>query len=153
MAGRFAGLSKVRTNQGGLYYEPGTYLVEVNLIKFQLNRKRKEQIIVETTCLGSNNALRPAGCQPSWVVTLDPEYFDTAMGDVKRFIATLLGIPDADSYVPDDGTDVDEFWEDAVEDAVSDSQPHKGVKLNLTVVQRATKKGGTFSVHTWSLEE
>ena len=149
MAGRFAGLSKVRTNQGGLYYEPGNYRIKIDLIKFQMNRKRKEQIIVETTCRKSDNATRPAGCQPSYVITLDPEYFDTAMGDVKRLLATLLGISDPDSYVPDDGQDVDAFWDGAVEDMISDAQPFKDTELDLTVVHRTTKSGGTFSVHTW----
>jgi hypothetical protein len=153
MAGRFAGLSKVRTNQGGLYFGFGKYRVVLDLFKFQVNRKRIDQFFAECTVIQSDNPSLPVGSKPSYCISMNPEYYDSAAADLKKFIGVLLGLDNADSYVPDDGSDVDAFWEGAVEDAISDSQPHKGVELDLVVVPRPRQGKEPFPVHTWSLAE
>jgi hypothetical protein len=147
--GRFSGLGSIRANQGGIFFKQGNYVVEIKKVENRTTRKG-DTFIIETEILESDNPERPAGCKPSQVIVFKPDIIETQMGDVKQFIGAVLGIEDADSYVPEDGQDLDSFWEEALEGAIGDDQPCAGVKLRLNCTNRATKAGGNFTKHVWS---
>ena len=62
-----AGAQRANLNTGGIYFEEGTYLVEVTSVSMKEIRNG-EAFIVETTVLESTNPARPAGMSVSWFV-------------------------------------------------------------------------------------
>jgi hypothetical protein len=150
--GRFAGLGEIRTNAGGLFFEPGDYTVEIDAVKYIKNRKDQECFIVEAKVLESTNAARVPGCKPSQVIMIRPDIRETCMGNVKQFAAAIMDILDPDNYVPEDGKDINAFWDETLEALVSAEQPARGIKVKLNVTQiekRDQTKGKYFSKHIW----
>lgn len=161
--GRFAGLAGVRTNAGGIFFEPGNYVVKLGTVDFKSTRKG-DAFIVETEVVESDCASRGAGSRPSYVVMIKREYFETCMGDIKAFAAAILGIDNADAY-NDPVTEADRkntpqgqdpqitannrFWEEALEYLVSPSQPSKGTTIRVNCTLRTTKAGKVFTKHIW----
>lgn len=147
--GRFKGLSGIKTNQGGLYFLEGNYLVEILGIKFEKNRKKQDMFIVEGLVVESDNEARGPGCKPSQVITIKEEYAETAWGNIKQFAGCMLGIESPDDYVPADGTPVDDFWDRSLEFMVSPQQPLKGTKVRLNCTQIETREKKPFTKHIW----
>lgn len=159
--GRFQGLSGIKTNQGGLYFEPGDYLVELEETKFINNRKKIDCFIISGKVIESTNPARAPGCKPSQVITIREDILETCMGNVKQYAGAVLGIPDPDSYVaevdpkiPNDTPEAatDRFWDEALEALVSDAQPARGIKikLNVTAIEKKDQsKSKFFNKHTW----
>ena len=147
--GRFKGLAGVKTNQGGLYFLEGDYLVELDEVKMIETRKKQDCWVVSAKVLESTNPQRAPGCKPSQVIVLREDILETCMGNIKAFAAAVLGIENPDAYVPEDGKSVDEFWDSTLESMVADDQPLKGVKIKLNVTQIKTKSDKDFSKHSW----
>jgi hypothetical protein len=147
--GRFAGLGGIKTNQGGLHFQPGDYLVEIDEIKFLKNRKGQDCFIVGAKVLESSNPERAPGCRPSQVVVLRSDILETAWGNIKQFAGAIMGLEDPDSYVPEDGTSIDDFWDQALEFMVADEQPMEGAKIHLNCTNIKTKAGNDFTKHIW----
>jgi hypothetical protein len=159
--GRFQGLSGIKTNQGGLFFEPGNYTVDIDEVKFINNRKKVDCFIVAAKVIESDNPSRAPGCKPSQVITIREDILETCMGNIKAFAGAILGIPDPDGYVaevdpkiagdtPEAATD--RFWDEALEALVSEAQPAKGIriKLNVTAIEkRDQSKGKYFNRHSW----
>jgi hypothetical protein len=161
--GRFAGLAGIRTNAGGIFYEPGNYLVRLGKIDFKSTRKG-DTFIVETEIVESDCATRGPGSKPSYVVVVKREYFETCMGDIKAFAGAVLGIDDVDGYqesiTADDRantplgqdplvTATNRFWESVLEELVGPTQPCKGMLIRLNCTMRTTEKGKLFTKHVW----
>lgn len=147
--GRFVGLGGIRTNQGGLYFLKGDYEVTIDEVKFITNRKKKDCFIISARVDKSTNPDRAPGCKPSQVITIREDIRETCMSNVKQFASAILGIDDPDAYEPENGVDVDQFWDDTLEQLVSDEQPAKGIKIKLNVTEILTKEGKPFSKHFW----
>ena len=154
--GRFQGLSGIKTNQGGLYFLDGDYLVELDEVKMIVSRKKQDTWIVSGKVLESTNPQRAPGCKPSQVIVLKEEILETCMGNIKAFAAAVLGIVDPDAYVPDlkpgetPETAKDRFWDETLEALVSEAQPAKGLKIKLNVTTIKTKAGKDFGKHQWT---
>ena len=149
--GRFSGLGGVKTNQGGLYFLEGDYVVSIEEVKMIVNRNKQDTFIVSATVLESSCPSRAPGCRPSQVIVLkDGANLATLWGNIKQFSGALLGITDPDSYVPEDGTSVEDFWDQAMEFAVSEDQPMQGHKMRLTCSMILTKANKPFTKHVWA---
>jgi len=157
--GRFAGLGSIRTNQGGVYFLPGNYVVDLVEVKSILSRKKKDCFIIGAKIVESDTAERKPGTVCSQVVTINPEYLETCLANIKQFAGAVLGIEDPDEYLaevnpsipgdtPEEATD--RFWDDALESLVSDEQPAAGLRMCLNCVNIKTKNGGDFTKHYWS---
>lgn len=150
---RFANLAKVTTNQSGLYFKDGTYLVEVQAIKFFENRKRQDTFVVEAKVIESSNPERPPGCTPSQVITINPEFEETCWGNIKQFAGAVLGLDDPDEISEEELGDrsVEAFWIQSLEYLVDEKEkPAKGVQLRLSCTTIETRAGGSFTRHVWS---
>lgn len=148
--GRFSNLAHIKTNQGGLYFLPGNYVVDLEAVKFMRSRKGVEMFIIETCVVESDVAERGPGSRPSQVIAIKEEILATCMGNIKHFAATVLGIEgDPDAYVPDDGTSVEDFWDEALEYIISAYNPLKGMRLRLNCTNIKTREGRDFTKHLW----
>ncbi len=156
--GRFRGLAGIRTNQGGLYFLPGDYTVDINEVKFMESRKRKEVFIIGGTVVESTNAERAPGCKPSQVITIREDIFATVMGNIKNFAGATLGIDDPDAFVAPSAQGLegealteamDKFWDDFIELLVADDNYAKGMRLRLNCVNIQTKEKKDFTKHVW----
>lgn len=149
---RFKGISKIKTNQGGLYFLEGDYTVEIEAVKWQTNRKKQEQFIIEAKVVESTNPDRAPGCRPSHILTIREDIAETIWGNIKQAAGALMGLEDPDNFVPSEwdlDMDVDEFWETSLEEMVSKDNPYKGtiIKLNCATIQ--TREGNDFTKHVW----
>lgn len=139
--GLFKGIKDAKANQGGLYFLPGTYKVEILRVSTMTSRKREDLFIVECEILESDCPDRKPGMRPSWVVNLKQ---DAALGNIKGFVAAANGIDPSNSAEVDEHVD-----EDACEIACSTDNPLKGTVMGLTCVNIKTREGNDFTLHKW----
>ncbi len=135
--GVFAKMKEVSASQGGVYVIPGVYSLEVDCLKVGKSRAGRDFFVAEFFVLESTNPERPVGCKMSWMVTLDPSYLETSLGNIKSFLSVLTSSP------------THEVDEAAVEMAVSAANPCAGMKIKASAVNTKTKKGGDFTKVTW----
>ena len=126
-------VAKAEASTGGVYWEPGKYLVLLDVVKVKEGRK-SDFFIVEGDNLESDNPERPAGKRCSWVIDANK---DAAPGNIKAFLAAALACS------PDD------INEDDFEDCVDEDNPLCGKLVRLQVTMTTTKSGNDFSKHNW----
>lgn len=145
--GVFSNMSGVKTNQGGVYFMDGQHRVQIEEIKLTVSRKKEDLFIIKGKVLATTNENQTVGTSPSQVINFK---HDSALGNIKQFAGAALGITDPDAYVPEDGQDPDEFWEQTMEYFVSKEQPLKDQELNVTCNVVKTRAGTDFTKHYWS---
>lgn len=133
---KYSGMDDADVNNGGVYFTPGDYKVEVVKVFDIESRKRDDLFIVECVVLeASGEGTKRPGSKPSWVVNLK---HDSALGNIKGFLIACLDC------------EPEEVGVNEVEEAVGEDNPMAGSILNLTVEQITTKAGHPFNVHRWS---
>jgi len=138
----FNGIRDAKVGQGGVYFLPGLYEVEIQKVHTLVSRKREDLFIVEAKILESNNPDRAPGSSASWLVNFKQ---DAALGNIKGFIAACNGIDPADEVRVNDEVD-----EDVCEYVVSEENPLAGTRVKLEAVMKKTKSGGDFTLHIWN---
>ena len=129
-------VAESKPSEGGNYWLPGQYLVQIDTVKAIESRKGDDLFIVSGENLESSNEKCPVGAACSWVCNLKHE---PAPGNVKSFIAAALAM---------DHDEVDEEVADSVIDP--EENPLQGLLVRLTVTIIQTKgKGEDFSKHVW----
>lgn len=148
------GIGDVKTKQSADRYTDGNYEVSIEKLAWlDKTRKGPPAFIIETKVVSSSPLTEgvtpaPVGTVRGQVIMLSPEYLEMRLGDVRKFLAVLLNIPDHNSYVPDEGSK-DEFWINAVTLATSEDQPFKGEVIGLVCETKPTKKGTEFTHHNY----
>lgn len=135
--GVFSGINEAKPAGGGVYVEPGVYDLEVIALKAGSARDGRQFFVAEFKTLKSNNPSRPVGCVQSWMVMLDRRYLETALGNIKTFLATLTN------------SEPHEIDEAGVEMAVAADNPMAGMKIAASFVNIKTKAGKDFTRPTW----
>ncbi len=87
--GTFSSIGEANVNAGGVYFLPGTYIVEVKKCFEKKSRKKTDLLIIEFGILDSDVEIRPEGSSASWVLNLAQ---DASMGNVKGFLAAAMDI-------------------------------------------------------------
>lgn len=150
--GRFSGMKDAQVSAGGNYFTPGIYLVEVEKVHMITTRKGADMYIVETRVLESQSpnppemmkdgspaaATKSPGSSPSYCV---PMALDSALGNIKAFLAALLG------------ENPEEITEEVAEESIADSNPLKGMKVRVECTMVVTNAGRDFTKHTWRSAE
>ncbi len=136
--GRFAGVENAKVTEGGVYFLPGNYLVEILACKSGETRKKVPFFAVDTKIIESDNPSRPAGSNCSWFVGLDK---DAALGNIRGFVAKALE------------SSIEEVNEAVCEIVVGKDQPCAGKKMHINAVNILTKAGKDFTKCNWSLDE
>jgi hypothetical protein len=127
-------VAAAKPSSGGVYWEPGKYLVQIDVVKVHEGRKGADFFVVEGDNLESSNPERPAGARCSWVFNTAQ---DAAPGNIKSFVAAALSCP------------ADDVDDDVIEEVLSAENPLNGKIVRLQVVLTETKSGGEFSKHNW----
>jgi len=140
--GLFDGIENAKVGQGGVYFLPGKYQVELDKVFAMQSRKREDLFIAECMILESDNSERKPGTKASWIVNFK---HDAALGNIKGFLAACNGIDPADQVKVDE-----EITSDVCEYAVDDENPLAGTRVNLVAVQKETRAGNPFTLHIWS---
>ena len=131
--GLFKDIGKAKSNSGGVYFVPGTFLLECRSCKSGSTRNgNKPFFVAEFTILESSSPDRPVGTTMSYMVMLD-NYLETALGNVKGCAAALFGIPESE---------VDEA---GIELMISDQNPTAGMKVRASATNIKTRKGSDFT--------
>lgn len=131
--GLFTGIKNAKSSGGGIYFMPGTYLLECNACKTGETREGKKAFFVaEFTILESSNPERPVGTSVSFMVMMD-KYLDTALGNIKQCVAALFGVAEEA---------VDEAGVDAI---VGADNPAKGARVKATASNIKTRAGKDFT--------
>ncbi len=130
--GLFGKIKDAKSNGGGIYFLPGTYALECRANKVGKTREGREFFVCEFTILESSNPERPVGTSVSMMVMLD-KYIETALGNVKGYIAALYDVPE------------EEVDEAGVELLVSAENPGAGLKVRAVASNTKTKKGTDFT--------
>lgn len=141
MSRLFSGVGDAKVSQGGVYFLPGQYLVEIVKCFAMNSRKREDLFIVECMILESDCFERPVGSKASWIVNFK---HDASLGNIKGFLAACNGIdPGNDALVNQ------EITEDVCEYAVHDENPLAGTRVKLAATATKTKAGNDFTLHFW----
>jgi hypothetical protein len=143
--GLFDGIGDAQVGQGGVYFLPGSYLVEVVRCFTLKSRKREDLFIAECYIHESDNPDRKPGSKASWVVNFKQ---DAALGNIKGFIAACLGVSPSNTKAVDETVDIE-----ACELAVDGENPLAGTMLRLWAVNKITKSGNDFTLHNWEPHE
>lgn len=136
--GRFSGVKDASWNPGGVYFEPGIFLVRVDAVKCIESRKKEEMTIVETTILESDNPKLKRGSSCAWI---NMASWDTYLGNLKHF-ASIAG-----------ETEMDDVDEAGLELMVSEENPYGGIILCVKAMNVKKKNGEDFTKCVWSWPE
>ena len=136
--GLFSGIEQAKPSKGGIYFEPGNYLVEIVECKGGKTFMKRPFFVVETKILESDNANRRPKTNCSWMAMLDQP---SGLPNVKAFCAVAHGCSD---------DDVDEA---GVEHIISAAQPFKGKKMRVQAISIKTRENKDFTKIVWSLAE
>ena len=139
--GLFDNIGDAQVGQGGIYFLPGNYVVEVLRCFTMRSRKREDLFFVECQIHWSDNPERKAGTKASWVVNFKQ---DAALGNIKGFVAATQGIDPADNNAVNEAIDVE-----VCEYAVDGDNPLAGTKLSLQCTNIVTRAGNDFTLHRW----
>jgi hypothetical protein len=159
--GLFAGIAEANPTLGGVYFQPGKYIVEVRAAKTIKSQKEKSKdyFVVETEIIASDHTAQAAGLRvgskPSQAIDMGNLM---AMPNIKGFIAAASGVrPDAgDALNPEligvwQGlTGVVMTIEQICERAVAADNPLAGVRLFVEAVETKTKAGDPFTKIMWA---
>ena len=142
-----------RGTEGGIYFLPGNYLVEIMRCKEGVSFKRKDFFVAECKILESDNPARKVGTPCSFMVTVD-EYPDLSYGNIADFIRAAM----AAKLYEHDGTALSakqiseiEYTKKEAQDVVGEENSLVGIKLRLFAFNKPTKAGNDFTRHKWSL--
>ena len=143
----FAKMKEAKENAGGLYLQPGNYLVEVSDIKQQASSVGHQVFyIVEMKILESDNdELRP-GMEPAWLVDLTMKYENLALGNVKAFLRAAYG-----TLAIAEGEEVPDQEDIGMDEAeASCTGILNGTKVYAKAFNITTKSGNPFTKVSWA---
>lgn len=151
--GMFAGISKVRTSQGGgPYVNPGEYFARIDAVKFivipnmRSGAKNVPAVIVEATTMAQ--LIDDAGQSNKPGTTMSQMYQSTHgsfQPSVRGFILAGLGMTEEEG-----DTTSEENWDQTIADVCDQNiQPMAGWVLHLKAWHVPTRDGGVFTKTKW----
>jgi hypothetical protein len=150
--GIFKRIHEVARTQGGQFFLPGNYVVQVLRVKHQESRvsAAKSWFIVETRILESDNPDVKVNSEPSWMVALPGDWPDLALGNVKDFI--LAGYEGLARFHGETGwPEEDEINEEHVEAVAGREQLFAGLRLTAKAFNKRTRKDAEFTRVKWGV--
>lgn len=131
--GIFGKISEAKFSDGGVYLLPGVYLLKVRSCKQIRARAGFDAVVVEFEVVKSSNQERLPGSIVNWMVKLDPAYLETALGNIKQFMASVANC------------DMNAITEQVAEVFTSDKSPLPGRLVRASAVNIKTKRGSDFT--------
>lgn len=135
---KYAEIDKAKVFVGGVYFQPGLYLVRIDAVKEGQSRKKEDFFAVECTVQESNVSALGAGKMATWMVMLKQ---DAALSNIKQF-ASVVGECDAD--------EVDAA---AIDMMVASDNPMRGNIVGVEATLIKTRAGEDFTKVIWISEK
>jgi hypothetical protein len=135
--GLFSKIGEAHSTGGGVYFEPGSYVLECRVNKVSKTRENRPFFVAEFVILQSTNPARPVGTSMSHMIMLD-KYIETALGNLKGYVAALFDIPEES---------VDEA---GIEKLTSAANPGSGLKVKAVASMTKTRAGKDFTKISYS---
>lgn len=138
--GKYDSIGDARVMEGGVYFEPGLFLVKIMAVKEGKTRKGDEFFVVECQIEESTHSELVAGKNVSWMVMMKQ---DAALSNIKQFTAIAGGelLGEEVPYEAVDGK--------SVEKLLSTDNPLKGTLLGADVTEIETRAGKPFNKVVW----
>ncbi len=135
--GNYDGIGKAQVFEGGVYFQPGLFLVRVDVVKESKTRKGREFFVVECTILDSNHPELVAGKTVAQLIMLDQ---DAALSNIKQF-AMVAGECSAEEV---DGK--------SIQMMISQENPLQGTVLGVEATNVLTREKKDFTRIKWLSE-
>jgi hypothetical protein len=144
MGSLFDGIKEAKASRGANYVRAGNYLVVINRVKLDVNRKKTAFVAIEmrnlvTLSESPDDKPHRPGERMSHLLMSDKDSF---LGNLKAFISNVMGSPE------------DEVTEADCEAVTGESQPLAGmiVELQNKVIETKEKKPFTLVNYVRALE-
>lgn len=150
--GLFEDIDKAKGTEGGNYFKPGTYVVQVQKCKQDKTRNDKEFFAADCKIMASNNEEMPVGASASFFILFD-EYPDLSLGNVADFmragLCSFVIQKEVEQELPKDHNDLplDEVTADTIS---GEENILAGILVNVEAYNKTTKKGNDFTRYKWS---
>ncbi len=154
MSRPFQNINNAKGSRGGQYIKPGNYTVKVMRCRMVKNYKKNTNFIAELLVVESDNDELGIGTEPSFVINLDSDYPDLALGNVADFMRAGLASL-ADQHNETRPSDIDEVpIDEETADAVAGEQNLlAGAFLTAKAWNHETRKGNDFTRIKWGVPE
>lgn len=141
--GVFDKLGSQRVFEKSAYFQPGKYLVDLELCKYQEGYKGKsfiiEAVIVDRE---SSHADAPEiGSRASHVWKADGDKEDIAKSTMMQFLLAACGEPQS--------AHSDEEWATIAQKVFGPTNALAGTRMVVEVFMTVTKRGQPFTAHRW----
>jgi hypothetical protein len=155
-------MDSAKSMGGGQYFKgEGRFLVRSK--RMFVNQGHKGRFFVaEFEILASNSSVDPGGATRSWVSPLEGERAKYSFSDIKNLVFALTGKNPKDIGDPSENPKLHQEATQLVMAACDAEYAKKnnidptdliGLDVKLETFSKATKKGGTFTVHAWEPAE
>jgi len=134
--GMFSDIKGRRGTQGGVYFQKGHFVVEINRVKKGNTRKNVGFFAAETTVIEQssgatlNTGPSEPGSKPAFFVTDDKDPFLDNVADFMRAIMWIMGNDAGIDDLPSSITEM-EPEEDDVEEACGEENPYAGLIIGV----------------------
>lgn len=142
--GVFAKLGEAEEFKDGIYFEPGKYLLKINRMKINQDRKKVDQFIAEFLIVESTSAKRPVGTTVDFLIKATNDYFFRNVKGLLRVAYTALAKendiepPAFDTWTSQE--QIKKEWEKLADDAVASDSPLVGVTIAAHAYTHTTQK-------------
>lgn len=143
--------AKPQGNNRGVYLEAGNHNLEIHMLKHVTSWVGAKEFFVAELIMNEPDeaSSHKKGQLCTWMCHLNGAFPDTAMGDVKSFLMSATGAEEEDI----DETFVLECLGPVEGQEGTEGTLLQGRPIAVTVVEKTTKKGGTFSKHYFKAVE
>lgn len=152
--GVFSKIKEARGSRGGLYIQPGNYIVKVMRCRLVDSFKGNTNFVAELIVVETDNESLSVGSEPSFVINMDGDYKDLSLGNVADFMrAGLASLADQmDEQRPDDLDEV-EIDEEVADTVAGEDNLLAGVHLTAKAWNHETRKGTDFTRIKWGVPD
>jgi hypothetical protein len=146
-------LNGAESTQGGLYFKPGNFLVQVQRCKEFKDQQKHDIFIAEFKILDSDsdNPNLQVGAEPTFYVDMDGKWPKLALGNVADFMRA--GLSSLAAQHEEDVPATIELTKEIGESVTGAENLLTGVLLQVNCYNKPTKAGGDFTMHKWRVPE
>lgn len=147
--------NQARGTQGGLYFKPGNYLVQIQRCKMITTQQNHEAFVAEFKVIETDVEdpnLKP-GAEPSYFVDMDGKYPELALGnvaDITRAGLASLACMHGEEHPPIEQIELTKEVGKAV---TGKDNLLAGVYLSVYAFNKPTREGNDFTRFKWRIPE